>query len=96
MADKGKLKAGDRIRVVRPSTAAWLEELGTDRLGNQQEYNFSKWKPGQYDMTWERTVKAVTGTGIEIDIPLTLSLAPNTEEAISCRSNGKAGLRMSE
>ena len=76
MADKGKLKAGDRIRVVRPSTAAWLEELGTDRLGNQQEYNFSKWKPGQYDMTWERTVKAVTGTGIEIDIPLTLSLDP--------------------
>lgn len=33
------LKVGDKIRIVRPSTAGWLSVLGTDRLGNEQEYN---------------------------------------------------------
>lgn len=72
----GHLKAGDRIRVVRPSTAKWLAALGTDKLGNEQEYNFSKWKPGDYDMVWERTVKEVSGQSITVDVPLTMSLDP--------------------
>lgn len=70
------LKVGDKIRIVRPSTAGWLSVLGTDRLGNEQEYNFSKWTPGRHDMVWERTVVAVTSESITIDVPLTMSLDP--------------------
>ena len=70
------LKTGDRIRVVRPSTAEWLAALGTDKLGNEQEYNFSKWTPGFYDMVWERTIKEVSAEGIILDVPLTMSLDP--------------------
>ena len=62
------------LRIVRPSTAGWLSVLGTDRLGNEQEYNFSKWTPGRHDMVWERTVVAVTSESITIDVPLTMSL----------------------
>lgn len=74
-ADK-HLKVGDKIRLIRPCTPEWLAELGTDRLGNQQEYNFSKWQPGQYTMAWERNVTQVSKEGIEIDVPITMSLDP--------------------
>ena len=70
------LKVGDKIRVIRPSTAAWLSVLGTDKLGNEQEYNFSKWTPGRHDMVWERRIAAVTPEAITIDVPLTMSLDP--------------------
>ena len=76
MKSVGDLKAGDKIRIVRPSTAEWLAVLGTDKLGNEQEYNFSKWKPGDYDMVWHRTVKEVSAQGITVDVPLTMSLDP--------------------
>lgn len=76
MKSVGELKVGDKIRIVRPSTAEWLAVLGTDKLGNEQEYNFSKWKPGAYDMVWERTIKEVTAGGIVVDVPLTMSLDP--------------------
>lgn len=76
MKSVGSVKVGDRIRVIRPSTAEWLAVLGTDKLGNEQEYNFSKWKPGEYDMVWERTVKEVSNNSITLDVPLTMSLDP--------------------
>ena len=70
------LKVGDVIQVVRPSTAEWLSVLGTDKLGNEQEYNFSKWAPGAYDIVWERTIKEVSDHCITVDVPLTMSLDP--------------------
>ena len=76
MKSVGNVKVGDRIRVIRPSTAEWLAVLGTDKLGNEQEYNFSKWKPGEYDMVWERTVKEGSNNSITLDVPLTMSLDP--------------------
>lgn len=76
LAHTSSLKVGDKIRVVRPSTAAWLSVLGTDKLGNEQEYNFSKWTPGRHDMVWERRVVAVTPEAVTIDVPLTMSLDP--------------------
>lgn len=76
LENTASLKIGDKIRVVRPSTAGWLSALGTDKLGNEQEYNFSKWAPGRHDMAWERTIVAVTSQSITLDVPLTLSLDP--------------------
>lgn len=81
-------KGWDKIRVIRPCTPEWLAELGTDRLGNQQEYNFSKWQPGQYTMAWERNVTQVSKEGIEIDVPITMSLILNMEEDMSLPWNG--------
>ena len=70
------LKVGDKIQIVRPCTSEWLKEIGTDQLGNQQEYNFSKWQPGQYTMKWERNIIQITEKGIKIDVPITMSLDP--------------------
>ena len=69
-------KIGDQVIVNRPSTAEWLALLGTDRLGNQMEYNLVKWTPGDFDIFWDRTVTAVTPNSITLDVPLTNSLDP--------------------
>ena len=68
------LQVGDAVRVTRPCTAEWLAVLGTDKIGHQQEYNFSRWSPGQYEQRMERTVTAVHPEGIDVDVPLTISL----------------------
>lgn len=76
MKETGALKAGDAIRLVRPCTKEWIALLGTDKIGHQQEYNFSKWEPGQYEQQMERTVMEVRADGIVVDVPLTMSLDP--------------------
>lgn len=76
LADCGSLQPGDAVTVLRPCTAEWLQALGTDRIGHQQEYNFSRWEPGQYEQRMERTVVEVRRGGIVVDVPLTLSLDP--------------------
>ncbi len=68
----GSLKVGDRIRVVRPSTAEWIKSLGMEEFGG--ETGWLGWKPGQRDITWDRTVTAISGNNITIDAPITTAL----------------------
>lgn len=81
------LRAGDRVRITRPCTAEWLALLGTDRIGHQQEYNFSRWAPGQYEQQIERTVTAVESGGFRIDAPLPISLDANYGGGLVIRIN---------
>jgi hypothetical protein len=66
------LKVSDRIRVVRPSTAEWIKSLGMEGFGG--ETGWLGWKPGQRDITWDRTVTAISGNSITIDAPITTAL----------------------
>lgn len=68
----GSLKPGDRIRVVRPSTAEWIRGLKMEEFGG--ETGWLGWKPGQRDVTWDRTITAVSGNSITIDAPITTAL----------------------
>ncbi len=68
----GGLRQGDRIRVVRPSTREWIESLGCYDFGGGLDY--TGWKPSDIDITWERTVTAVSGNSITIDAPITTTL----------------------
>ena len=68
------LKAGDRIRIIRPSTREWIESLGCYDYGGGLDY--TGWKPTDIDITWERTVTAVNGNTITIDAPITTTLDP--------------------
>jgi hypothetical protein len=65
-------KAGDKIRITRPSTQDWINQLGTDHFGGG--ITSLGWKPGQRDVRWDRTVVAVKGNRIEIDAPITTAL----------------------
>ncbi|WP_276484240.1 DUF6298 domain-containing protein [Paraflavitalea pollutisoli] len=65
-------KAGDEVMITRPSTAAWIDVLGTDHFGGG--ITSLGWKPGQRDLQWYRKVVSVKGDVLEFDAPLTTAL----------------------
>lgn len=66
------LKTGDRIRVIRPSTKEWIESVNCYDFGGGLDY--TGWKPGDTDITWDRTVTEISGNTITIDAPITTTL----------------------
>ena len=77
------LRAGDRIRIVRPSTEAWIASLGMDDFGGGLDY--TGWKPGDIDIAWDRTLKAVEGNTLTLDAPLTTTISPAYGGAFVCK-----------
>jgi hypothetical protein len=71
LADASELKVGDAIRVIRPSGAAWIEQLGANEFGGGEG---GGWKPGSRDITWNRVVKSIAGNLITIDAPITTAI----------------------
>jgi hypothetical protein len=65
------LKVGDSIRVIRPSTQAWIDFLGANDFGGGEG---GGWKPGQYDIVWNRTVKSIEGNLVTVDAPITTAI----------------------
>jgi hypothetical protein len=65
-------KAGDKVLVHRPSTAAWIHQLGMETFGGG--ISALGWKQGQRDVVWDRTVVAADAAGITLDAPLTTAL----------------------
>jgi hypothetical protein len=65
-------KIGDRVRVRRPSTWEWIRATGTESFGGAE--SAIGWKPGNQDIYWDRTVKAVNGNELQLDAPLTTDM----------------------
>ncbi|MGW8315244.1 MAG: DUF6298 domain-containing protein [Bacteroidales bacterium] len=72
--DVHPFRAGDEVRVTRPSTSSWLQALGTDRLG-VDDFR-TRWDPGDFDLVWDRRVVEVTDRSVILDAPLTNALEP--------------------
>ncbi|HET7897188.1 MAG TPA: DUF6298 domain-containing protein, partial [Flavisolibacter sp.] len=72
MADASPFHTGDHIIVHRPSTAKWIEVLGTATFGGG--ISALGWKPGDRDIYFERTVVAVSNNTLKLDVPLTTAL----------------------
>ncbi|HYH55722.1 MAG TPA: DUF6298 domain-containing protein, partial [Anseongella sp.] len=66
------IRKGDQVMVRRPSTESWIRELGMKEFGG--ETGWLGWKPGERDISWDRTVSAVKGNSIVLDAPLTTAL----------------------
>ena len=64
------LSVGAQVEVTHPSSTAWIDKLEIDRLG---------WRERTRDIRWLRTISAVDGSRIELDVPLTLAI----EKAVS-------------
>jgi hypothetical protein len=67
------LKVGDQIVVHRPSTAAWIHELGMDRIKNRpgaKPGETKQWTPKGFDLSFERTVVAIDGRRLTLDAPV--------------------------
>lgn len=68
----GSLKKGDRVRIKRPSTKAWIQALKMEEFGG--ETGWLGWKPGQRDIIWDRTITSVSGNRVTLDAPITTAL----------------------
>lgn len=60
-----RLSVGVRLEVTHPSSQKWIDALGINRLG---------WREGTRDIRWERTIKAIEGNQITLDVPFTLAI----------------------
>ena len=67
-------RVGDRVVVRRPSTKAWIAQLGMDTFAGWRPENRLHWQPGSRDITWDRVVTAVDGLRLTVDAPLTTAL----------------------
>jgi hypothetical protein len=74
------LKVGDRVIIHRPSTAAWIHELGMDRIKNRpgaKEGSTRQWKAGEFDLEFERTLVAIDGKRLTVDAPVMNAIDTN-------------------
>ncbi|PTY07489.1 pectate lyase [Opitutaceae bacterium EW11] len=71
VADAGAFKAGDLVRIERPSTKEWLQQLGMHEAPARSGFF---WRPGTVNVAWDRTVLAVSGDELTLDAPLTTAL----------------------
>ena len=71
LKDAGGVKAGSTIRLIRPSTKEWIEQLGANELGGGEG---SGWKPGSRDIAWNRAVKSIEGNLVTVDAPITTAI----------------------
>ncbi|HRG22842.1 MAG TPA: DUF6298 domain-containing protein [Chitinophagaceae bacterium] len=62
----------DHIIIRRPSTDKWIRTLGTDHFGGG--ITALGWKPGDYDLFFDRVIRKIEGNKITIDAPITTAL----------------------
>ena len=62
VGDASLLAVGDTIGVERTPNAAWIEALGVEAWG---------WTASSYAITHERTIVAIDGNTLTLDIPIT-------------------------
>jgi hypothetical protein len=65
------VEVGTRVRITRPSTKAWIDQLGATEMGGGEG---GGWKPGSRDIHWDRIVTGVEGERITLDAPVTTAL----------------------
>jgi hypothetical protein len=68
------LKAGDTIRITRPSTRAWIDDLGMNDFGGGDGDWRLVWHPGSYDLVWDRVIQKIDGNRITLDAPITTAM----------------------
>ncbi len=74
VADASSLKAGSLVRVIRPSTKEWIEQLGMTEFGGGIGDWRLVWHAGGYDLAWDRVIKQIDGNRVTIDAPITTAL----------------------
>ena len=70
----GGLKAGDTIRVIRPSTQGWIDDLGMTEFGGGLGDWRVNWHVGTRDIAWDRVVQSVESNRVMVDAPITTAL----------------------
>jgi hypothetical protein len=74
VADGKAFKPGDTILVTRNGNAAWITEIGMDRIQGRpgNESSTRQWQP--FSLSFDRVVTAVDGDRITFDAPITCAI----------------------
>jgi hypothetical protein len=70
-----RLAVGQEVLIIRPSTPAWMSDIGMDRIPPHRDGRaISQWKPGDFDLRFDRTIAAIEGHRVTLDAPLGCAL----------------------
>src|SRR6185436_14388518 len=64
------MAVGGMIEIYRPSTQAWIHELGMDAIPAPA----TPWAAGDRDLKWQRTITRIEGNTVFFDAPITTAL----------------------
>src|SRR3989442_176737 len=62
------------IRLIRPSTQAWIDRLSATEFGGGIGDWRLTWKPGTRDIVWDRVIKSIEGNLVTVDAPITTAI----------------------
>ena len=68
VASTAGMAVGGMVEIFRPSTQAWIEELGMHLIPN------GPWTAGSRDLKWQRTITRIEGNTVYFDAPITTAL----------------------
>ncbi len=69
--DAAGYEPGDRVAVLRPSTAEWISAIGMDQIPPRPDGGkVTQWEPGSRDFFYDRVVTEVEGNRITLDAPV--------------------------
>jgi hypothetical protein len=70
VSDPSGFKVGQTVHVIRRSNAAWIHELGMDRIPGRPSApeTTKQWTP--FELKFDRVVTAVTGDVLTLDAPI--------------------------
>lgn len=68
----GQFKIGDKVILYRPGTAQWIEDLQMNQIVERP--GTKQWKPEEYDLSYEREIKAIKGNLVTLDNPVVMPL----------------------
>ncbi|HEX8601773.1 MAG TPA: DUF6298 domain-containing protein, partial [Pseudoduganella sp.] len=89
------LQPGDRVVLTRPSTKAWIRDLGMDALPGTFAALRYHWPAGSRDLVWDRTISAIdTDSGrVTLDAPITTALEARYGAALLAKVTASEPLR---
>jgi hypothetical protein len=87
VADGSKFRPGDEVLVIRHGNAAWIHEIGMDRITPRPEApaETRQWSP--FDLAFDRTVAAVAGNRLTLDAPITCAIDVRWGGGYVCRAD---------
>ena len=83
----GLFAIGDEVVVERPHNAAWLSDVGMDRIASngREKKPVKQWIDGNMKMRWTRRVTDIRGKRLYFDAPLVQSLDKNYGGGTVCK-----------
>jgi hypothetical protein len=74
VASTAGLKVGDRIILFRPSPENWIHDIKMDQIEVRKTGGTKQWKPGEYDLQYERNISKIEGNKIYMDNPVVMEM----------------------